>query len=620
MSRKAPLAVLAALLLAAPAAADTTLDRTIRPTGTDAFQALGTAPGERYVVRRGGGVTPVPGRARRRASLLNFAQLTDPQIADEMSPARVDFVDPAGGEVRSAHRPQEAMGLQVLDQVVRSINANPRSPVRQGDGRRARLRLAIATGDLADNQQLNETRWFRDVLDGGRIDPFSGRAIGPGNPCSQATPAQVAAINADVAARRYTGVQDYDDYAGAPAARQAFFWDPDEAASAPGPYAAFPRYPGLMDRAQARFSAAGLDVPWYISRGNHDGLIQGNAQASIDLFRAIAVGCLKVFPNATFDPADFEGASDEELFAVLGDPSRIAQLLGGARLVAPDPARRIVSKREYRSVVGGQHGFRHTPAGQLTASRGTASYYAWSPRPGLRFVSLDTVAEGGGDNGNVDHPQYVWLRGELRRATRRGQLVVAFGHHTLGTMNNARTDELAGACQPADEPGCDRDPRRSTPLHRGTEGARTVERLFASSPNLIAYVAGHTHANRVDFHRGPAGGGFWQINTASHIDWPQQSRLIDIMDNRDGTLSVFGTVVDHSAPLAVSSQANAFSPRALASLARTLSWNDPQREGVEGSQGEAEKSGTRRDRNVELLLRDPRGTAAQAPPARCAAC
>src|SRR5687768_9645884 len=217
MSCKALPAVLAALLLAAPAAADTTLDRTISPAGSGAFEALTAAPGERHVLRRGGGVTPVRGRARRRTSLLNFAQLTDPQIADEMSPARVDFVDPAGGEVRSAHRPQEAMGLQVLDQVVRSINANPRSPVRQGDGRRAPLRLAIATGDMADNQQLNETRWFRDVLDGGRIDPFSGRPIRPGNPCAQATPAQVAAINADVAARRYTGVQDYDDYATAPA-------------------------------------------------------------------------------------------------------------------------------------------------------------------------------------------------------------------------------------------------------------------------------------------------------------------------------------------------------------------------------------------------------------------
>jgi hypothetical protein len=65
------------------------------------------------------------------------------------------------------------------------------------------------------------------------------------------------------------------------------------------------------------------------------------------------------------------------------------------------------------------------------------------------------------------------------------------------------------------------------------------------------------------------------------------------MDNRDGTLSLFCTLVDHAGG-------------GLASLARTLSWNDPQREGVEGSEGQADKRGARRDRNVELLLRDPR--------------
>ena len=87
----------------------------------------------------------------------------------------------------------------------------------------------------------------------------------------------------------------------------------------------------------------------------------------------------------------------------------------------------------------------------------------------LRFSQdVYTVAEGGGDNGNVDHPQYVWLRGELRRATRRGQLVVAFGHHTLGTMNNARTDELAGACQPAEN--ATRPSRR--PRATGSKGWR----------------------------------------------------------------------------------------------------------------------------------------------------
>ena len=161
------------------ASADTTLDRKLAPAPGTGYVPLQAVRGERYLVRRGGSAKARKGRAGDRRSLLMFAQLTDPQIADEMSPARVDFADPAGGEIRSSWRPQEAMGLQVFDATVRAVNANRRSPVRQGNGRRARLALALTTGDLADNQQLNETQWFRDVLDGRRIDPFSGKPIGP---------------------------------------------------------------------------------------------------------------------------------------------------------------------------------------------------------------------------------------------------------------------------------------------------------------------------------------------------------------------------------------------------------------------------------------------------------
>ena len=605
------LAVLPALAFVPSASADTTLRHKIASAGGTGYQPLERVKGEKYVVRRGAGAKAHRARQGHRRSLALFAQLTDPQIADEMSPARVDFADPAGGEIKSSWRPQEAMGLQVFDSIVRAVNANRRSPVKQGNGKRARLGFALTTGDLADNQQLNETRWFRTVLDGGTVDPFSGKRIDNVNQCSGATAGEIAAINADVANRRYTGVADYDDYASAPADRKTGFWDPDVAPPANGgPYAAFPRYPGLLDHAQARFTAAGLDVPWFISRGNHDGLIQGNAPASTDLFRAIAIGCLKVFPNAAFDPSVYAGQSADELFAAFNNPTFIAQLLAGGRRVAPDPDRRIISKREYRAEMTGKrkHGFGFTPKNQLNASGGSASYYAWSPKRGLRFISLDTVGEGGGPNGNLDNPQYKWLKGELRKAHKRDQLVVVFGHHTLETMDNARPDEDAGACQPADEPGCDRDPRTSTPLHRGLVGKRSVSALLKGNSNVVTYVAGHTHANRVRFFRGRHGHGFWQINTASHIDWPEQARLIEIMDNRDGTLSLFGTLINSAAPVAAPAPgpANALTTTQLASLARTLAFNDPQDSGVEGSAGGGSKSGTRKDRNVELVIRDPR--------------
>ncbi len=618
MGRSPLLAVAAgaALLLAAAPAlgapqGHTTLDETIRVqggygTGKGGYHPLLAGRGEPYVVRQDL-ARARPARARHRRSLAFFGQITDPQVADEMSPARVELLDPAAGSVSASWRPQEALGVHAFDETIRNLNANRTSPVRQGSGRRARLGFAITTGDLPDNSQRNETRWFVTLLDGGRVDPFSGKPIDAGNPCPGASDADVARMNADVAARRYTGVQDYDDYpAGTPAQRQAGFWDPDTAAPTPGPSSAFPRYPGLLERAQQPFIAPGLDVPWYSSRGNHDGLVQGNAPASAALFRTIATGCLKVFPSAAFDPASVAGLSGAEVFRRIGNPDFIAQLLGGAGQTPPDPDRAFVSKPEYKQLQGRadrQHGFGFTDRAQLRASAGTALYYAWTPRPGLRLISLDTVAEGGGAEGNLDDPQYRWLVGELNRAQRRGQLVVVSSHHTLGTMTNRTPDEAAGCSNP-NEAGCDGDPRRSTPIHLGLRGRQSLRALLLAHRNVIAYVNGHTHHNRVTAWRGRGGRAFWEINTAAHIDFPQQSRQIEIMDNRDGTLSIFGTILDQAAPIAAPAPgpAAALTDRQLGSLVRTLAANDPQTRDVTGGGG----PGARRDRNVELLIRDPR--------------
>ena len=73
------------------------------------------------------------------------------------------------------------------------------------------------------------------------------------------------------------------------------------------------------------------------------------------------------------------------------------------------------------------------------------------------------------------------------------------------------------------------------------------------------------------------------------------------MDNLDGTLSIFGTLVEHAAPYglpAPGADSGSFTGAQLAALGRAFSFNDPQSsDGAAGAPG---------DQNVELIVRDPR--------------
>jgi len=281
-------------------------------------------------------------------------------------------------------------------------------------------------------------------------------------------------------------------------------------------------------------------------------------------------------------------------------------------MVPPDPDRRMVSKPEYKNVfrAGTQkdgHGFDLVDPAEEKASAANAGYYSWAPRPGMRFIVMDTIAEAGqlpdSSDGNIDDPQFRWIEGELKKATARDELVVLFSHHARSSLVASRPDENSTQCTNADpaadpNPGCDRDPRASTPLHLGPD----LEALVHRYPHVIAHVAGHSHENQVNFYKGSAGAGYWEVKSPAIADWPPQHRVMDVMDNCDGTLSLFGAVVDPNVPIGApgsGTNASGMDERTLASVARELSYNDPQ-EGPDGSEGKP------KDRNVELVLRDPR--------------
>lgn len=548
-----------ALAAGSLAVAGTTLARTWQrgPAGAGGYRRLVEGPGEPHTVRSDF-VAAAPDRATRRLGVLAFAQLSDVHIVDAQSPMRLEWLDrfddvdvdgdPTTGLASSAYRAHEMLTTQVADAMVRAINeVASASPVTG-----LPLDFAIQTGDNADNAQYNETRWNIDVLSGGTVlTPDSGNR------------------------NRWEGVADQDLLSYDP-----HYWHPDgqpllRAVDIPRRQYGFPKVPGLLDAARRPFVPAGLRMPWFTAFGNHDGGVQGNFPPGTlgAGMSAIATGSLKIIsPPAGLSQADLLHALRTDPLGLLNSLLSTLQIGTHVRLVSPDKDRRILNRRQ---VVEEHFTTTGTPVGHgFTAenrARGTA-YYTFV-RGDVQFLVLDTVNPNGYSNGSIDAPQLEWLRAEL--AAPRAAYQVVASHHTSETMDN-----------PLVLTGGDLSPRVQGPA---------VVALLQEHPRVVAWINGHSHRNEV-WARAGGKRGFWEINTASHVDFPQQSRLLEIADNADGTLSIFCTMVDHAAPGSYSGTlANTVQ---LAALARELSANDWQDRG-------ANRTGEADDRNVELLLQKP---------------
>lgn len=541
----------------------------VSPAGTTLVKTLGPGPainaggyrkivelaGEPHAVRNDFNLTVDANRENVRTPVAAFVQFSDIHIIDHQSPGRVEwldrFEDPNDlglntGLLSSSYRAWEMLSAQVSDAMVQAVNAIKNSSPVLGE----ELAFMIETGDNSDNCQKNEIRWNIDVLDGKTVRPDSG---------SQS---------------KYEGPMDnnvwyYDTHywhpEGTPGGKQ-----PDKLRKDHG----WPTVPGLLNTSRQPFDAAGLNIPWYTVFGNHDGLIQGNfpnSTTQLDLLSRGGVKVITVPPGITHSDI-LNALKKADLLGLLSS----INLLPGARLVTPDPARKNLSRKEvvneYFNTTSSPVGHGYTAANK---ANGTAYYYF--DRDGIRHIAMDTVNPNGYADGSLDQAQFAWIKATV--ASAEDKAVVLYSHHTSGSMANPLV--LTGL-----------DPSLRV------LGADLVTYL-ASQKNVIAWVNGHTHRNEIIAHPGTGeSGGFWEINTASHIDYPQQARVIEIADNTDGTLSIFTTIIDHAGP--ANPGANPTGTLALASLARELSANDPQ-------SNLASLSGTAASRNTELLIARPAG-------------
>ncbi len=460
-------------------------------TGTwvdpDGDGVLARGPGEALRDRTDLAPAVAPGRV-----LATLGQLTDAHVRDEESPARVSFLDRVGGVFTPTFRPQEALTTQVLAGGVRALAADHPD-------------VLLVTGDLTDNGTQAEYDQALAVLrPGARVRPDTG-------------------------ARGYEGPQSADD-------PDPSYYRPDVDP---------PRHRGLLDAAQAPFTAPGVRVPWIPITGNHDVLASGEVRSTAGTERIATGSRILVRPREGLDVPKGGAGANAAIAALI----RGGVLPGTTAPITPDPRRRFLSPAEARARLRAASALARMPQ-----APGAGLSSVRDVGPGVRVVSLDLEWTGEGADSTVTPAVVAFLRQAL--ATAGSRWVVVTSHQPLASAN----------------------------------GGAALLALLDADPRVLAAVAGHTHHNRIRA-RPTAAGGWFSVETAALADFPQQARTLRVRETPGGGAVLETWVVDTS---------SAGPSGRLADTARELAYLDAQG-GRPGND-----AGTPRDRNVSLFKAAPR--------------
>ena len=346
--------------------------------------------------------------------------------------------------------------------------------------------FGISLGDDCNSAQYNELRWFIDVLDGKNINPDSG-------------------------------VKD----------------DP-----VPGPHNDY----------QDEYKAAGLNktINWYQTLGNHDhfwmGMFPPDDYIKSTLTGNTIVNQGNIFTNSTGIKSRgyYMGAIDGRTpYGDIIGAGPVANFTTPPTVPA-DPNRHFLSRKEWISEFFNTssnpkgHGFN-----QSDMSTGFACY-TFEPNSSLpiKVIVLDDTQrddnpsdDGGNGHGSLDQERYDWLVKELDKGQAEGKLMIIAAHIPIGVK---LSDTGLGSLMTWSRYAAVSDTDLIAKLH--------------TYPNIIMWIAGHRHMNTATALKSLDAAhpelGFWEVETSSLRDFPQQFRTFEIVRNSDNTVSIFTTDVD----------------------------------------------------------------------------
>jgi metallophosphoesterase (TIGR03768 family) len=417
----------------------------------------------------------------KKTKLLNFFTISDIHITDKESPNQ-------GIYIQHLH-PTLPVGASLHSGVMLYTTHVLDAAVQTINAlhKQNPIDFGLSLGDACNSTQYNELRWFIDIMDGKVITPSSGAHLGA----------------------------DTIDY-------------------------------------QKPYKAAGLDetIPWYQTLGNHDHFWIGSIPVDYSLRKDLRQSYMtdEVFAAGDVLRDRRKINSRDYYMGVLDGSTPYGDLIKAGPIgnfssppkVVADPDRRSLLRTEWMneffktssSPVG--HGFNVSDANNGFACY---SFVPKSTVPIKVIVLDDTQKEDDGSadihgHGFLDQARWTWLKKELADGDAAGQLMIIAAHVPINVEVTAPNSEMGWWPDPQD--------------------AVTLPNLIAelhSHPNLIMWVSGHRHLNTVKAFISPdpvnaPEKGFWQVETPSLRDFPQQFRTFEIYLNSDNSISIVTTDVD----------------------------------------------------------------------------